>query len=61
MPQTHRQADRQGCRAGDIVTPFISDSNDTQDQLECGEEFYGKTFACTDVVKLRETGDKFSK
>lgn len=54
MSQAHWEANSQGCRAGDITPPFISDCNDTQHQLESCQELYAHALAGSDTVELRE-------
>ena len=54
VSQAHREANGQGCRAGDITSPFISDCNDTQHQLEGRQELYAYALAWSDTVELRE-------
>ena len=52
MSQADREANGQGCRAGDITTAFISDCNDTQHQLEGGQELDANALTRGDTAEL---------
>lgn len=52
MSQANGEANGQGCRARDVTPPFISDCNDTQHQLEGGQELDAHSLAGGDAVKL---------
>ena len=54
VSQADREANGQGCRAGDITPPFISDCNDTQHQLEGCQELDAHALAGSDTSELRE-------